>query len=189
MDKIYYVIGILTLLAIIVRVSKGFNSKSYYKKTSPRLPGGKYTLFYTDEKGTTRNDNIIYSKLLHSKKYDINGKPDYIYKNKKNGMLLPVELKSGAIGDLLDPRPGDLMQLAAYFLIIEDIFEIRPIKGILIYKDAMFIVRNTNKLKKDTLSIIKDMREMLITGEQEANSNFATCKSCICRNTVCEYCE
>jgi len=163
--------------------------KEHYKKVKPKLPGIAYRLFYTDEKGETREEGVIYSKLLHSKKYDISGKPDYIYINRNSGMLLPIELKSGSIGDRLEPRPGDLMQLAMYFLIIEEAFDVRPIKGRVIYKDAMFIVRNTKKLRKKVIGTLRDMREMLKTGEQEANVSFPICKNCVCKDTVCEYCD
>ena len=171
------------------RVISGITSKETYKKTKPKLPGMAYRLFYTDEKTTAKKENVIYSKLLYSRKHDISGKPDYIYAERKGNMLLPVELKSGSIGERLEPRENDLMQLAMYFLIIEDVYKVQPKKGRIIYKDAMFIVRNTKKLRKKIKSVLKDMREMLKTGEQEANASFTTCKKCICRSTVCEYCD
>lgn len=168
----------------------GLISKEKYRKVKPKLPWGVgYKLFYTDEKTKSQEEDVIYSKVLHSKKYDIKGKPDYIYISKANKMLLPVELKSGRIGDLLEPRKGDLMQLAMYFLIIEDVYNVQPKKGKIVYDDAMFVIKNTARLRREIKEVLKDMREMLKTGEQEANSSFPTCKNCICKGTVCEYCD
>lgn len=189
MGQLYYVLSVLILTLIIYRIINKFRPKENYKKLKPKLPGKAYKLFYTDEKGAEHKDGVIYSKLLHSKKYDISGKPDYIFIKKNDDMLLPIELKSGNIGKLLEPRQGDLMQLCAYFLIIEDVYYIRPTEGRIIYKDAMFIVKNTKKLRRRVKSVLQDMREMLVTGEQEANSSFVSCKHCVCRDTVCEYCE
>lgn len=189
MGQIYYVLSVLIITFIIYSFVKILRPKEDYKKLKPKLPGNGYKLFYTDEKVAEHKHDVIYSKLLHSKKYDISGKPDYIFIKKNNNMLLPVELKSGTIGNLLEPRQGDLMQLCAYFLIIEDVYGTRPSKGRIIYKDTMFIVKNTKKLRRRIKSVLEDMREMLVTGEQEANSSFVTCKHCVCRDTVCEYCE
>ena len=57
-------------------------------------------------------------KMLRSEKHDLRGKPDYIFKNIFTRRLVPMELKSGEVAD--GPHHGDIMQLAAYFLIIEE---------------------------------------------------------------------
>lgn len=149
---------------------------------NPELPGRGYKLVYTDEKAHKKLKGVDYGTILYSKKYDISGKPDYIYK--KYNEYLPVELKS-AVNKEKFPREKDLMQLAFYFLLIEDIYS-RPKKGIIIYSNVMFTIKNTRKLRRKIKSVLKDMRFMLKTGEQEANSSFANCKYCFYRE-VCEY--
>ena len=124
-------------------------------------------------------------KLLRCQKHDLRGKPDYIYKNIITGRIVPMELKSGEVDDT--PHYGDLMQLAAYFLIIESAMDKKPKKGYLRYKNAMFKVKNTAKLRKTLLNVVADMREMLATGEGKANPSFVNCRHCVAKGTVCEF--
>ena len=61
-----------------------------------------YKLIYADQKGSKKEKN--FGKLLYSKKYDIQGKPDYIFQKRLGNAIVPVELKSGSIkGDNLQP--------------------------------------------------------------------------------------
>ena len=124
-------------------------------------------------------------KLLRSEKHNLRGKPDFIFKNMLTGRLVPMELKSGEIADT--PRHGDIMQLAAYFLIIEEAMGVRPKKGYLRYKNAMFKIKNTARLRRALLAVVADMRQMLATGEGQANPSFAHCRYCAANGTVCEF--
>ena len=155
------------------------------KKTKPSLPNHSYRLFYTDQKNTEKENHVIYSKMLTSQQYNICGKPDYIFKHKVKNRYIPVELKSGIIGEKDMPNEGDFMQLLAYFLIIEDLYHTRVKEGRLIYQDAMFIIRNTISIRKKVLKQLKRMRTMLQTGKEYAEPSFVHCKHCICYKTVC----
>jgi len=143
-------------------------------KDSPFL----HRLIYKDGKGV---------KLLHSEKYNLRGKPDLIFKNIITGRFVPMELKSGQITD--DLRHGDIMQLTAYFLIIEDVMGRRPRVGYLRYQNAMFKIKNNRKRRKALLRITAEMRKMLLTGEGQANPSFVNCRYCIAKNTVCEFAD
>lgn len=182
------VMGILVFLRVFIFVFKSWPDEGHMTKTKPALHINGYELFYSDQKSEDKIEGVIYAKLLHSDIHNISGKPDYIYRKKNGTKLIPVELKSGVIGDSDTPRQGDLMQLVAYFIIIEDVYGLRPKQGRLIYKDYMFIIKNTQKVRKELLAILWDMRDMLQTGEGEANNAFVQCKHCLCRETVCEYC-
>ncbi|MBE6011656.1 MAG: CRISPR-associated protein Cas4 [Lachnospiraceae bacterium] len=162
--------------------------KYQVKKKKIKFPGSGYRLFYSDEKNTPRKENVIYSKLLKSEKYGLQGKPDYIFS--KRGKLLPVELKSGTIGEEPLPRFGDLLQLAAYFIIIEECFDTHPPYGEIIYSDYMFKIKNTKKIRKELLDTVEGMRLMLTEGPMdEPSCEYVKCRHCLCRGTVCEYCE
>lgn len=124
-------------------------------------------------------------KVLRSERYDLRGKPDFIYKNIITGRFIPMEIKSGEIDDT--PHHGDIMQLAAYFLIIEDAMGKRPRKGYIRYKNTMFKIKNTARLRKTLLAVVGDMRQMLVTGVGEANPSFAHCRYCVANGTVCEF--
>ena len=146
------------------------------------LPG--YSVFYSDVKNKNHPGATLNGKLLVSEKYGLQGKPDYIYK--KGNALIPVELKSGTAEKLTQPREGDVMQLAAYFFIIRDLYGHKPRSGYLVYSDCVFKIKNTRHLGKRLFTVLSEMREMLVTGEGYDNASFMTCKHCICRGTVCD---
>jgi CRISPR-associated exonuclease Cas4 len=123
--------------------------------------------------------------VLTARQYNLTGKPDMIYA--KKGTMIPIELKSGGIGQKEQPKDGDLMQLSAYFALVEAEWGIRPKEGRLIYHDAMFVVRNTRRLRKRLLQTLTDMENMLHNPDgAERDFNFIKCRRCLCRGTVCE---
>lgn len=129
-------------------------------------------------------------ELLISEKYDLQGKPDYIFQTLFGGSYIPVELKSTKLKeDEFFPHEGDLMQLVAYFLIIEDTYGKRPKYGRLIYKNRMFIIKNTRALRRQLKGYLKEMRQMIQTGKGEADPSFPKCRNCVCRGTVCTWNE
>ena len=134
-------------------------------------------LIYSDGRGAV---------VLRSQWHNLHGKPDFIYKRRVTGGLIPMELKSGKAPDA--PHLGDLMQLAAYFIIIEESHGKRPRRGVLRYADGMFVVKNTMRLRRQLLSITADMRLMLKTGQGAASPSFVKCRYCVARDTVCEFC-
>ena len=181
---IYFIISALLItIGLFVFIKKSRTVK-YYIKYNPQLPRFTYKLIYTDENTIKKKKGVTYGAILKSEKYDITGKPDYIYKKGKN--YYPIELKSASLGKNKKPRKKDLMQLAVYFLIIEEVYG-KTKKGKIIYKDAMVIVKNNNGLKSQIKQTLKEMREMLHTGEQQANPSYINCKNCVCKNTVCEW--
>ena len=146
-----------------------------------------YTLIYADQKGGAGQED--FGKLLYSARYGLQGKPDYVFRSRLGGRIVPVELKSGRIGDALEPHRGDYLQLAAYFLLLEDVYGKRPRFGRLVYADYMFEVRNTAGVRREVLRTMAEMRRMLETGEGHAESSFVHCRHCVCTGTVCEFSE
>ncbi|OON99592.1 MAG: hypothetical protein ATN35_11810 [Epulopiscium sp. Nele67-Bin004] len=135
-------------------------------------------IIYADENG---------GKLLVAPNLNLHGKPDYIFK--KLFSLIPLELKSGTLKSDT-PHMGDLHQLVVYFLIIEEVYKKRPPYGKLVYKNKTIVVKNTKQLRKETLNQIELMRKMLdgetIIKEDGCYKTYAKCKSCVCRDTVCD---
>ena len=117
-----------------------------------------------------------YSKILYSSKYDIQGKPDYIFKSKIKNDMVPVEIKSGMINDENMPHKGDLMQLTAYFIIVKEIYGVKPKYGYIMYKDFMFKIKNTYTLRKQLIKTLKMMRGMLKGNNINVDANFVTCR-------------
>lgn len=147
-----------------------------------------YTLLYADQKRNGRKQEN-FGKLLYSEKYDLRGKPDYIFRRICSRRIVPVELKSGSIGSDLLPHYGDYLQLCAYFLLLEDVYGVRPKYGWLKYRDYMFFIRNTKKVRKEVLRTMQDMRDMLNHGAKSPKGNFVKCRHCICNGTVCHALE
>lgn len=137
------------------------------------------SIIYTDEKGC---------KLLVAERYDLQGKPDYIFQTLFLGKYIPFEIKSGINHDDI-PHEGDMMQLVAYFLIIEEVYGVRPPYGKLVYANKTFKIRNTTRLRNMVKTYIKEMQETLVQGPKvKCNKNYIKCRNCICNQTVCE-CE
>ncbi len=138
-------------------------------------------LLYTDEKG---------GKLLYAPTYGLQGKPDYIFQSLLTGRYIPFEIKSGKCKEDY-PHEGDLMQLVAYFLIIEALYGKKPPFGKLVYANKTFKVPNTRRLRRELLTLCDEMRTMLADGStpRVAEPSYVKCRNCVCQKTVCEWCD
>lgn len=145
-----------------------------------------YTLIYADQKQGKRNEEG-FGKMMYAKKYDLQGKPDYVFRRRFGKAIVPVELKSGRIGESDLPHHGDFLQLCSYFLLLEEVYGVRPRYGWLQYQDGMFFVRNTGKVRKEVEQTMAEMRQMLLDGRGTPNASFVTCRRCMCNGTVCPY--
>lgn len=135
-------------------------------------------MVYSDEKG---------GKLLVSTTYDIQGKPDFIFKSLLSRRYIPFEIKSGQCKANY-PHEGDLMQLVAYFVIIEEVYGKKPTYGKLVYQNKTFIVRNTLSLRIQLKQTLRQMRQML-EGRRglDPEPSYIKCRNCVCQHTVCEW--
>ena len=179
--KDFAVAGILlmVLVLLIFRLRR-----PALQKLPLRERTGGWVMIYADQKQEGRED---FGKLLYSEKYDLRGKPDYVFRRRLGRGIMPVEVKSGRIGQAPVPHRGDLLQLYAYFLLLEDVYGRRPSFGWLEYQDSMFFVRNTAGARREALGTMKEMRRMLETGKGKPNADFAVCRYCVCNGTVCPY--
>lgn len=118
------------------------------------LPSGD--LIYEDASGYT--DDVLYSEELN-----LCGKPDYIVQD-RDGDMVPVEVKSAAAPRGDHPYESHLMQLAAYFLLIEDALDCTPSHGLIRYRDRTLRAENTEELRGRVLEVIERMRAGLRDG-------------------------
>lgn len=174
---------LLSCVALLLLYFRFFRWRIKKKKIQQGIPG--YVLFYADQKGGTKGSD--FGKLLYASRYDLQGKPDYIFKRRWGRHMVPVEIKSGTIGADSKPHPGDRLQLATYFLIIEDVYGVRPRYGRLLYRDAMFVIRNTGDIRREVRRTVARMRKMLRDGQGVANNSYVTCRHCLCKDTVCKF--
>src|SRR5579862_1492003 len=69
---------------------------------------------------------------LISKRYRLSGKPDYLVRVKDG--IAPVELKSSRSPSSGRPYDGHLFQLAAYCLLVEDVYRVSVPYGLVRYE-------------------------------------------------------
>lgn len=113
--------------------------------------------------GVPFNARIIYSDTgawqkieqpLFSRRYQLAGKPDYLIDD--HGVTIPIEVKPNRTASA--PRESDVMQLAAYGLLIEETLSTMPPYGLLKYRDAVFQIDFTDDLRARLLSLLDAMR-------------------------------
>lgn len=115
---------------------------------------------------------------LFSRRYGLAGKPDYIVEQK--GAIIPVEVKPNRRTS--SPRESDVMQLAAYGLLIEETLgkdRTAPTYGLLKYRDAVFQVDFTDELRARLLDLMEQMRDDLdVRDVPPSHDEPARCHAC-----------
>lgn len=99
----------------------------------------------------------LLERPLFSRRIGLTGKPDYILED--NGAVIPVEVKPNRQSP--SPREADVMQLAAYAMLVEDTFHASPPYGLLKYRDDVFRIDFTDELRERLWEIMDGMRQTL----------------------------
>ncbi len=90
---------------------------------------------------------------------------------------VPVELKSKNAPK--EPHEGHILQLAAYCLLVEENYGIRPDYGIIQYRDKAFAVNYTEDIEEDLLDLLADMQTDLMELEVDRDHNdWGRCSRC-----------
>lgn len=126
---------------------------------------------------------ILYSDLnvpaapLFSKRFQLSGKPDFIVQ--KENHYLPVEVKSG---NSPHPYQSQVLQLAAYCQILEDMLGVFVPEGLLLYNNVPYTIPFNPKLRFELESVIKTMRLSLRSGSVQRNHDDPRrCRHCSMR--------
>jgi CRISPR-associated exonuclease Cas4 len=91
-------------------------------------------------------------QTLFSDRLMLVGRPDRIVRQGR--LLIPEEWKSSR-----RVYPGHRLQLAVYFLLIEDLYGVRPPHGFVVLSDGSRVrVENTERLRSEVLSIADQIR-------------------------------
>ncbi|MDH7596452.1 MAG: CRISPR-associated protein Cas4 [Methanothrix sp.] len=113
-------------------------------------------------------------RVLRSERYHLSGKPDYIIKEGRN--LIPVEVKSSLAEK---PYRSHQLQLAAYGLIMEEIYRTYVPYGYIVYRNRRYRIELNDDLRAEVLSALDEMRRALIRGHAKRNhSQKARCLRC-----------
>lgn len=101
--------------------------------------------------------------LLQAESIPLVGKSDYLIK--KDGAILPVELKTGRTPKT--PYPGHVMQLMAYCYLIEETYDKRPPGGILKYPEKEFKIAYTKEAQRSVQLVVQEILE-----EKQSNKEY-----------------
>lgn len=128
-------------------------------RQSSGLPKGK--IVYQDVSGLAQ-------KPLFSRRLGLTGKPDYLLQDPRDN-LIPVEVKAGYAPRSGQPYESHLLQLAAYFLLVEDVLQ-RPVPyGLIRYRNQTIQVANTDELRERLMKTLGRMRMLLARGAAQRN--------------------
>ncbi len=132
---------IVALLAFIILIAFGASSSKKYS-----VPRG--TEIYQDMQTS--------GKVLRSHRWGLTGKPDKIIR--KRNRLVVYEYKNSRAEK---PRRGHLLQMGAYFLILEETYPQYTVDyGILKYRNHTYRIENSQKLRDDVIKGADMMRKI-----------------------------
>ena len=136
--------------------------------------------------------NILYADVgstfpqtgpLTSQRYGLSGKPDYLVRLTEG--IAPIEVKSCRAPASGRPYEGHIFQLAAYCLLVEDVFGAHVPHGLVNYEDRSIQVDFTPSLRASLLELLNEMRAAKGGEELHIDHNRpGKCRSCGFR-TVC----
>ena len=113
------------------------------------LPTGR--VIYSDTRDWGPLETPLFDPLLQ-----LVGRPDYLVS--KGKAVIPVEVKSGRTPDA--PYESHIYQLAAYCVLTEKQYGVRPPYGIVHYPKRTFAVDFTEALEEALLDVLAEMRSM-----------------------------
>jgi CRISPR-associated exonuclease Cas4 len=112
---------------------------------------------------------------LFSSRYQLTGKPDYIVQ--VNGATIPVEVKPNRVAR--EPYESDVLQLAAYGLLIQEALGAAPAFGLLKYRDEVFQIALTDELRAQLLAVMDQMRrDFAVRDVAASHSQSQRCRAC-----------
>lgn len=120
-------------------------------------------------------DGYALEKPLVARRLGLVGKPDYLVTIR--GHTVPVEVKPGRRA--ARPYESDLMQLAAYCVLVEETSGAAPPYGLLRYAERTFRLDYTERLRDEVLNLIDEMRVALADIDCEgSHDDVRRCTGC-----------
>jgi CRISPR-associated exonuclease Cas4 len=132
------------------------------------LPWGRVTA--TDTSGWRRAE-----KPLVSRRFGLVVKPDYLLTTRAG--VVPVEVKPSRTAQ--QPYESDLMQLAAYCLLVEETTGQPPRYGLLRYANQTFRMPYTDEVRDELLAVLNEIRADRDAADvARSHHQGARCSSC-----------
>ena len=135
------IIFTLVLIAVLLLWQSG------RRRESLGLPRGK--VVYADTRKWLPLEEPLYDPVL-----GLTGRPDYLVE--RGGNFIPVEVKSSRVYET--PFEEHIYQLAAYCLLVHQVYEKRPPYGILHYPDRTFEIEYTADLELGLMDLLAEIR-------------------------------
>jgi CRISPR-associated exonuclease Cas4 len=139
------------------------------------LPAGR--IIYTDTRAWGAVQEPLYDRLL-----GLTGRPDYLVQKGKH--TIPVEVKSSQVGHA--PYDSHIYQLAAYCLLVESTFGVRPPYGILHYPNRTYAIDYTRQLENSLRALLDEIHDQERSKEVgRSHDQAARCARCGFRS-ICD---
>jgi CRISPR-associated exonuclease Cas4 len=135
------------LLVILVLAALLLLRRARAQRREAGLPPGR--VVYADTGAWARCEEPLFSP-----RYRLTGRPDYLVEER--GRVIPVEVKPSRVAPA--PYPSDVLQLAAYCLLVEETTGQAPPQGLVKYRDTAFAVDYTPQLRAQLLDTLARMR-------------------------------
>jgi CRISPR-associated exonuclease Cas4 len=125
-------------------------------------------------------------ELFVSKTHGLAGRPDYILKT--GGAMVPVERKSRNVS-AAGPHEGELLQLAAYCLLVEERFGKPVVHGCLQYLNRSVEIPFDAPLRSKLLATLRAMRQAEAARDVARSHNSPSrCRGCgfrqVCKQSL-----
>jgi CRISPR-associated exonuclease Cas4 len=164
-----YLIGFLLLIGAVLLWLSG------RQRRATGLPAGR--VVYSDHSEWGEIETPLYDPT-----FNLTGKPDYLVE--RSDEIIPVEVKSSRLKSA--PYDSHIYQLAAYCLLIEQTFSIKPAYGILNYVNQDIAVDYTPELEQSLIDTIREMRSLSRRRNIDRSHESANrCRGCGF-NSVCD---
>lgn len=145
------------------------------QKRQAGIPSGR--VIYTDTSSWGKVEKPLFDSELR-----LTGKPDYLVEHGSH--IIPVEVKSRSA----PPAPYDshIYQLAAYCLLVEHEFGIRPKYGIIHYRNRTFAIDFSSSLEDAIKATIREMQGTTTRSQLDrSHENPRSCQHCGYRS-ICD---
>jgi CRISPR-associated exonuclease Cas4 len=121
-------------------------------------------------------DDGAAAEVLVSHQHGLTGKPDYI--SREGEELIPVERKSRSVS-AAGAYEGEIVQLAAYCLLVEERFGKPVRRGQLLYQNRSLEVLYDDRLRRKLLDAVAELRSAEAMDDVARSHNSpARCRGC-----------
>ncbi|NOT61759.1 MAG: Dna2/Cas4 domain-containing protein [Acidobacteria bacterium] len=165
-EMLWFPVAIIAVL-LLAAMWMMWRAQSYQRVSG--LPAGK--IVYEDV-------SHLAHAPLNAPRHGLRGKPDYLLQTEDEA-LIPVEVKSSASPTSGQPHDGHVLQLAAYFLLIEEALDETAPYGLIRYRNRTLRIVNAPQLRSRLLNTLRRMRTQLTADDVRRNhTQTARCARC-----------